>query len=120
VIDVKKDPLAGQFNLNKFLYRRDFDRILEFLAISMPKYTAERGAREDRPEQPGACKGPRGILHTLQGDPHWELRRFWDAWNAHASRHYTPSWLVVVDESMLKWMGRYIMSRMFLRRKPDP
>eukprot|EP00963_Diacronema_lutheri_P005130 scaffold379_cov383-Pavlova_lutheri.AAC.4 len=91
VIDVEKDPLAVQFNLNKFLYRRDFDRILEFLADSVPKYTAERGARVDRPDRAGACKGPRGTLHTLRDDLHWELRRFWDAWNAHASQHYTPS-----------------------------
>eukprot|EP00963_Diacronema_lutheri_P006258 scaffold541_cov335-Pavlova_lutheri.AAC.3 len=120
VTDVEKDPLAVLLNLNKFLCRRDFDRILEFLAVCVLKYTAERGARVDRPEQAGACKGPRGTLHTLRDDPHWELRRFWDACNAHASRHYTPSWLVVVDEPMLKWMGRYMPSRMFLRRKPDP
>ena len=120
VVDVEKDPLAVQFCLSKYISRRDFFRILEFLADSVPKYTGERRAREDRPEQVGACKGPRGTMHTLQGDPHWELRRFWDAWNVHATKHYTPSWLVVVDESMLKWMGRHMPSRMFLRRKPDP
>eukprot|EP00963_Diacronema_lutheri_P005166 scaffold391_cov412-Pavlova_lutheri.AAC.3 len=84
VIDVEKDPLA----------------------VYVPKYTAERGTREDRLEQAGACKGPIGIEYTLQGDPRWEVRRFKDAWNAHASRHYSPSWLVVVNESVLKWMGR--------------
>jgi len=58
VIDVEKEPLAVLFNLNKFLCKRDFEQILEFLAVFVPKYTAERGAREDGPEQAGACKGP--------------------------------------------------------------
>jgi len=70
-------------------------------------------------EQAGACKGPKETLRTLHGDPHWELRRILEAWNALASWHDTPSWLLVVDESMLKWMGKYTPSRMFLRIKPD-
>eukprot|EP00963_Diacronema_lutheri_P009228 scaffold826_cov335-Pavlova_lutheri.AAC.22 len=65
VIDVEKDPLVVQFNLNKLLCRRDFDRILEFLAVSVPKYTAERGAKEDKHEQAGNCKGPTGTLRIL-------------------------------------------------------
>eukprot|EP00963_Diacronema_lutheri_P006081 scaffold515_cov339-Pavlova_lutheri.AAC.3 len=41
VVDIEKDPLAVQFCLNKYISRRDFDRILEFFADSVPKYTAE-------------------------------------------------------------------------------
>eukprot|EP00963_Diacronema_lutheri_P010590 scaffold1110_cov399-Pavlova_lutheri.AAC.2 len=70
----------------------------------------ERWAAKGKPEQARACKGPWGTLHTRQGDPHWKFRRFWDAWNAYASRHYTPNWLLAVDESMLKWMDRYMPS----------
>eukprot|EP00963_Diacronema_lutheri_P007303 scaffold644_cov357-Pavlova_lutheri.AAC.2 len=54
------------------------------------------------------------------GDPHWELRKFWDAWNAHASKHYTPSRLLGVDEAMFKWTGMYMSFRICVRRKSDP
>lgn len=114
------DPQAVHFCLHKYLSRRHVDHILESFGDTLPRYTAERGAKQDKPKQARACKGPGGNLHTLQGDPHWELRWLWHAWNVHASRHYTPSWLLVVDESMLQWMGKYMPSRMFLCKKRGP
>ena len=48
VVDVEKDPLAVQFCLSKYISRRDFDRILDFLRIACPSIRAsEKGGRTD-------------------------------------------------------------------------
>ena len=86
VIDVDKDPLAMQFCFSKFLCKRDFGRILEFFEDSVPRYSADRGPRDDKLEKAGPCKGRSGTLDNLKADPHWKVLRFNEACISHASR----------------------------------
>jgi len=53
-------------------------------------------------------------------DTHWEQSKSWDAWYIPTQKLYIPSWVVVVDEVMLKWMDPFEPSRLFLHRKVDP
>ena len=49
-----------------------------------------------------------------------EIRRFADEHNAHVKLHFTCSWICVVDESMVKWLGIGMPGWMFVQRKPRP
>ena len=63
-----------------------------------------------------APTGPR-----LDEDPMSEFSDYLKAWHQNMREVYKPSYLVCVDESMLKWLTRWtIPFWMFVSRKPNP
>ena len=48
------------------------------------------------------------------------VRKFVDMWNANMAEAYIPGWVIVVDESMAKWLGKGMPGLMVVPRKPTP
>ena len=57
---------------------------------------------------------------THPKDPFKKTRRFWDTLLAAFYLAVTASWLLVLDESMIRWMGRGMPGLMVVLRKPTP
>eukprot|EP00966_Prymnesium_polylepis_P047559 1101202-Prymnesium_polylepis.2 len=53
-------------------------------------------------------------------DPFNQTRRFWDALRDSFFAAVTCSWIMCLDESMIKWLGRGMPGFMHVRRKPTP
>eukprot|EP00965_Chrysotila_dentata_P155460 5136073-Pleurochrysis_carterae.AAC.1 len=54
------------------------------------------------------------------GDPFQAVRRMWDTCRSVFLANVSPSWLLIVDESMVKWVGRNMPGLMVVPRKPTP
>ena len=54
------------------------------------------------------------------GDPFNKTRRFWDALRDGFHAAVTCSWIMCLDESMVKWLGRGMPGFMHVLRKPTP
>eukprot|EP00965_Chrysotila_dentata_P025079 831519-Pleurochrysis_carterae.AAC.1 len=57
---------------------------------------------------------------TLSSDPFHPVRLFWDSLRDAFCGAITCSWLLVLDESMVRWMGRGMPGLMVVQRKPTP
>lgn len=55
-----------------------------------------------------------------QDDPFRPVRAMWESFRIHAGNTIDPSWLLLLDESMVKWMGRGMPGLMVVPRKPTP
>ena len=53
-------------------------------------------------------------------DPFKPTRRWWDALRTAFLFAIVPSWLLVLDESMVRWEGRGMPGLMVILRKPTP
>ena len=61
-----------------------------------------------------------GIPPMDPHDPFDGVRGFVDAWNHTCKDALQPSWVLVIDESMIKWKGRGMPGWSFVPRKPEP
>lgn len=55
-----------------------------------------------------------------EGDPFHSVRHMWDTVREHFRECVSPGWLVTLDESMVKWLGRAMPGLMVVPRKPTP
>lgn len=55
-----------------------------------------------------------------EADPFRLTRRWWDSLRDAFERAVTCGWLMVMDESMVRWMGRGMPGLMVILRKPTP
>ena len=55
-----------------------------------------------------------------QGDPFEKTRKFWDALRDAFYAAVVCSWVMCLDESMIKWLGRGMPGFMHVQRKPTP
>ena len=53
-------------------------------------------------------------------DPFDPTRRFWDALRDTFRKAVSCSWIMCLDESMIKWLGRGMPGFMWVQRKPTP
>lgn len=53
-------------------------------------------------------------------DPFYQTRYMWECCREHFVACVTPSWLLTLDESMVKWVGRGMPGQMVVPRKPTP
>ena len=96
------------------LSKDEFERILQVFAL--PRYSPD--SAYTAPDNHGPCGPPPGTPYPI--DPFDSVRRFIDACNAHWAKVITPGWLLVIDESMIKWLSRYrLPGWMMVGRKPD-
>lgn len=57
---------------------------------------------------------------TPASDPFQPVRFMWDVYRDHFTACVTASWLITLDESMVKWLGRAMPGLMVVPRKPTP
>ena len=62
----------------------------------------------------------RGDAAWEKDDPFQQVRNFWDALRDAFYNAVVASWLLVLDESMVQWMGRGMPGLMVIMRKPTP
>ena len=55
-----------------------------------------------------------------ESDPFSLVRPMWDSFAYHFNRTVTAGWLICLDESMVKWVGRNMPGMMVVQRKPTP
>lgn len=60
------------------------------------------------------------VYINSSGDPFQKTRRWWDSLRDSFQQAIDCSWLVVLDESMVRWMGRGMPGLMVILRKPTP
>lgn len=53
-------------------------------------------------------------------DPFYKTRYMWECCREHFVASVTPGWLLTLDESMVKWVGRGMPGQMVVPRKPTP
>ena len=54
-------------------------------------------------------------------DRFWEVRQLIETWNKHTQKHFSPSWISCLDESMSIWFNKYSCPGwIFCPRKPHP
>ena len=58
--------------------------------------------------------------HGRMDDIFNPVRKFVDMWNANMVEAFIPGWVIVVDESMAKWLGKGMPGLMVVPRKPTP
>ena len=91
------DPSIFQgapFWLNNYMSRNRLDQILVCL-----RYTNQEVNYHD------------GFLH---------MRQIQEAWNKNMADEFNPSWINVLDESMMEWFNKYAPGFMYVGRKPHP
>ena len=105
--------IAHDLGSKSTLERHDFDHILEFFVL--PEYTA--GAVFTDPLSSSTCGPPAGVPHN---DPFKPTRRFADGLNKWWRTVFTPGDKLTIDESMIKWLSRYLCPGWVkVGRKPD-
>ena len=57
---------------------------------------------------------------AAESDPFYETRHMWECCRRRFKECVTPGWLLTLDESMLKWLGRHMPGLMVVKRKPTP
>jgi hypothetical protein len=85
---------GAPFRLNDYMSRDRFDSILAAL-----RYTDEEVGYVD------------GFL---------EMRKIEERWNQNMEDEFDPSWMNVLDESMMEWFNKYAPGFMCVGRKPHP
>ena len=91
----------------------DFDRILQFWWI--PTYVPDRVFT--KAGSSGECGYPDYVPLTDTFNP---IRRWMDTFNERWAEVFVPGWLLCIDESMFKWLGRNrCPGWMKVGRKPD-
>ena len=48
------------------------------------------------------------------------MRQLEEAWNQNMAQQFLPSWINVLDESMMEWFNKWSPGFMCVSRKPDP
>ena len=48
------------------------------------------------------------------------MRQWEEAWNNNTEDEFSPSWVNVLDESMVEWINKYCTGFMCVGRKPHP
>ena len=48
------------------------------------------------------------------------MRQWEEAWNKNTEDEFSPSWVSVLDESMMEWLNKYCPGFMSVGRKPHP
>ena len=48
------------------------------------------------------------------------MRQLEEAWNQNMAQQFLPSWINVLDESMMKWFNKWSPGFMFVGHKPHP
>ncbi|KAK3265950.1 hypothetical protein CYMTET_25400 [Cymbomonas tetramitiformis] len=95
------------------LQRHDFDHILEYFVL--PEYVS--GVPFTDPLSPSDCGLPEGIPPD---DAFRQVRRFIDGLNEQWRTVFTPGTKLTIDESMIKWLSRYLCPGWVkVGRKPD-
>jgi hypothetical protein len=85
---------GAPFRLGKYMSRNRFDEILSSL-----RYTNKE------------VDFPDGFFH---------MRQLEEAWNKNMADEFSPSWINVLDESMMEWFNKYAPGFMCVGRKPHP
>ena len=100
----------GYNNLTWFELLRSCFVLPTYPTSSMPAMYFENGnaVKESNPRA------------STDGDRHRPTRRMWDAFRCSFHHAITCSWLMLVDESMVKWMGAGMPGLMVVLRKPTP
>ena len=93
------DELKGLFckaTYGNFMSRALFDKILSVFVLDMYE------------------------VDEANPDPFRPIRKFADAVQNKWRRSLTPSWFIVLDESMIPWLGKGMPGWMHVPRKPHP
>lgn len=53
-------------------------------------------------------------------DGFFHMRQLEEAWNENMANEFCPSWISVLDESMMEWFNKYAPGFMCVGRKPHP
>ena len=85
---------SAPFRLNHIMSRNRFDSILSALS-----FTNREVPYED------------GFL---------QMRQLGEAWNQNKAQQFIPSWINVLDESMMEWFKKWYLVFMCASRKPHP
>ena len=51
-------------------------------------------------------------------DGFFQMRQFEEAWNHNMAQQFLPSWINVLDESMIEWFNKWAPGFMCFSRKP--
>jgi hypothetical protein len=93
--------------LNPMPNRKDyFKSELRLGDLVPPPDMARHGMTRDRFRSITECLCFVMPLDQVAADPWNQIRPFIDAWNEAQVDGYTPSWLLVDDESMCRWLGQ--------------
>ena len=57
---------------------------------------------------------------VAEDDPFRAVRCMWESFRVHLTSCVTPSTVILLDESMVKWVGRSMPGLMIVARKPTP
>ena len=82
------------FRLNDYMSRNRFDQILSLL-----QHTDRSSEYEDG-------------FHIM--------RQWVEAWNNNMGEEFSPSWVSVLDDYMMKWLNKYCPDFICVGLKPDP
>ena len=85
---------GAHFQLNDYMSRNNFEHILSLLQHT------------DRASKYEKC------FHLMR---QWE-----EAWNKNMGDKFSPSWVSLLDESMMEWLNKYCPGFMCVGRKPHP
>jgi len=99
--DEDLEGLSASLDYGKYMSRNMFDKILSVFVL-------------DTHPAPPAAAG------TTDPDPFHPVRKFFEQCNKRCQESLVPSWLIVLDESMIPWLGRGMPGWMCVGRKPHP
>ena len=65
------------------------------------------------------CRTPPPLSHMV--DKFWEVRELINTWNTNMFKHYIPSWICCLDESVSIWNNQWTCPEwIFIPCKPHP
>ena len=85
---------SATFRLHSIISRNRFDSILGALSFT----------NREVPYEDGFLK----------------MRQLEEAWNQNMAQQFLPSWINVLDESMMEWFNKWSPGFMCVGRKPQP
>ena len=85
---------GAPFRINRIMSRNRFDSILSALRLTNIEVTYEYGF--------------------------FQMRQLEEAWNQNMAQQFLPSWINVLDESMMEWFNKWAPVFMCVGRKPHP
>ena len=85
---------CAPFRLNRIMSRNRFDSILSALRFTNREVPYEDGF--------------------------FKMRQLEEAWNQNMAQQFFPSWINILDESMMEWFNKWAPSFMCVVRKPHP
>ena len=85
---------CAQFRLNRIMSRNQFDSILNALRFTNKEVPYE--------------------------DDFFQMRQLEESWNQNMAQQFLPSWINVLDDSMMEWFNKWAPGFMCVGRKPHP